>query len=131
MKKSSIRLTFGLFALLSLTSVVATASNSDASVPTYKVNFDDLDLSTAAGNERLYRRIRTAAESVCRTSEGRRLADIARHKSCMEDAVADAVAKIDKPTLTASYRAHHGGQLPLSVSRSAGLNTTKTPVSIH
>ena len=131
MKTYSIRLTFGLFALLSLTSVMAAESASEPSVPTYKVNFEDLDLRTAAGNEQLYRRIRTGAESVCRTSEGRDLADIARHKSCMEDAVADAVAKIDKPTLTASYLAHHGGQLPLSFSRSAGLNTTKTSVSIH
>ncbi len=130
MKKSYIRLTFGLFVVLSLASVVATASESDASVPTYKVSFGDLDLDNAAGNERLYRRIHAGAESVCRAWEGKDLGDIAKHKRCMDDAVADAVAKIDRPQLTACYLSHHDGQVPLVLSRSAGVGT-KASVSIH
>ena len=131
MRNSYIRLTFGLFALLSLTSVVATASGGDASVPTYKISFGDLDLDTAAGNERLYRRIHAGAESVCRALEGKDLANFAKHERCMEDAVADAVAKVDKPQLTACYLSHHGGQVPLALSRSAGVGATKTSFSIH
>jgi len=131
MNKSQSRLTFCLFVVLSLTSVVATASGSDASVPTYKIRFADLDLDTAAGNELLYRRIRTGAESVCRAWEGRNLANVVRHKRCMEDAVADTVSKIDKPRLTACYLSHHGGRLPLTVSISARLGTAKSTVSVH
>ena len=131
MNKSHSRLTFCLFVVLSLTSVVATASDSDGSVPTYKIHFGDLDLDTAAGNELLYRRIRTGAESVCRTWEGKELVNVVRHKRCMEDAVADAVSKIDQPRLTACYLSHHGGQLPLTVSSSARWGTAKSSVSVH
>ena len=107
------------------------ASESDAAVPTYKIGFADLDLDTAAGNEQLYRRIHAGAESVCSNWEGKDLTNFAKHKRCMEDAVADAVAKVDKPRLTACYLSHHGGQVPLALSRSAGVGATKTSVSIH
>lgn len=68
---------------------------------------------------------------MCRALEGKDLANIAKHERCMEDAVADAVAKVDKPQLTACYLSHHGGQVPLALSRSAGVGATKTSFSIH
>lgn len=130
MNASHSRLAFCLFSVLNLTSVVATASGSDGSVPAYKIRFEDLDLDTAAGNEQLYGRIRMGAESVCRHWKAKDLIRVAEHKRCMEDAVADAVAKLDRPRLTACYLSHHGGQPPLAVS-STGLGAAKSSVSVH
>lgn len=68
---------------------------------------------------------------MCRSWEGRDLADVAKHKHCMEDAVADAVTELDRPRLTACYLAHHGGQSPLVVSSSARTGIAKSSVSVH
>src|SRR5581483_9490285 len=131
MNKLYIQSAVGFLALLSLTSAVAVASDDDTAAPTYKVRFGDLDLDTAAGNKQLYSRIRLGAESVCRTSEGKDLGSVAKHKRCMENAVADAVAKIDKPRLTAFYVSQHGGQPPLAVSSSAGPSVAKRSVTVR
>jgi len=106
------------------------ASGSDAAAPAYKVRFGDLDLDTAAGSEQLYSRIRMGAESVCRSWDGRDLKSVAKHKHCLADAVADAVAKVDNPRLTAQYL-QHGGQLPLSASAAAGPRVAKRTVTVR
>jgi UrcA family protein len=64
------------------------------------VKYADLNLTAAAGADALYRRIKVAAADVC-GYEGRSLAEIANWHDCMHGAVADAVAAIDSPLLTA------------------------------
>lgn len=74
-------------------------------VPQVTVSYADLDLSKAAGAQTLYKRIKNAAARVCGSSgrytilEGRK----AWH-ACYDTAVANAVAQIDRPTLTALHR---------------------------
>jgi UrcA family protein len=64
------------------------------------VSYGDLNLAAAAGADTLYRRIESAAADIC-GYEGRSLAEIANSHDCVHGAIAQAVAAIDSPLLTA------------------------------
>jgi UrcA family protein len=68
------------------------------------VNYADLDLSKPAGVEVLYGRIKMAARNVCSYLESR-----FEHKvlwrNCYSETVANAIATVDRPTLTALHKA--------------------------
>jgi UrcA family protein len=65
------------------------------------VQFADLDLSKDAGAATLFNRIKGAAQSVCSThSGGTTLRDKQQHAACVEFALSNAVARVDRPELT-------------------------------
>jgi UrcA family protein len=67
------------------------------------VNYRDLNLSTIAGATTLYQRLQGAARSVCDGPSGG-LHAYQEWRSCYEAAIADAVAKVNSPLLTAVHR---------------------------
>jgi UrcA family protein len=74
------------------------------------VRFPDLDLSTSAGAASLYSRLRRAAGVVCAPLESANLRIAAKHRSCMDTAIADAVAKVNRPLLTQYHESHFRGE---------------------
>jgi UrcA family protein len=96
---------------------------------TYQVRFDDLNLDSDAGNERLYSRIRVGADLVCHAYEGRELQQSVKHKRCVEEAIANAVKSLDRPRLTACYLGHNRGRSPLAVAEIRAGNAASTPVT--
>ena len=74
-------------------------------VPTYHVNYADLDLSHRAGAAALFARIRSAARLVCEPVAGSLWSPFAqlREKSCMDKAIADAISDVGSPLLTDIY----------------------------
>jgi UrcA family protein len=66
------------------------------------VSYRDLDLSSIAGAQTLYGRIKAAARRVC-GYEGRNLTDQAFWNACYRGAIADAVTKVNNPLLTAVH----------------------------
>jgi UrcA family protein len=81
-------------------------------VPSVVVHFADLDLSRSEGATVLYQRLKGAAETVCAPIDDRRF------KPCVQNAISTAVAKVDKPALTAYYEAKTNGPqlLPAAVN---------------
>ena len=78
--------------------------SGDLEVRRRAVNFADLNLSREAGVKELYRRIRAAANSVCALSgDTRDLARFAPWRTCRETAIANAVAEIHHPLLSAHH----------------------------
>jgi UrcA family protein len=76
----------------------------------------DLNISSPAGAQVLYERIRAAAESACSYYWFERDADQVR---CVHDAIANTVAKVNRPALFAVYNAKNKTPLPTAlVSRS-------------
>jgi UrcA family protein len=76
------------------------ADESDAR--TMSVTYRDLNLSTLAGANSLYQRIRGAARVVCSQPEyGLRSQRL--YKDCYTDAISGAVAAVNNPNLTAVY----------------------------
>ncbi len=71
------------------------------------VHFGELNLGQPAGAATLYRRIRVAAERVCGEPQlaGSRMIQ-PEWRQCVARAVTRAVVTLDRPTLTAYYRAH-------------------------
>ena len=74
-----------------------------------EVHYGDLDLAKSAGLERLYARLRVATEQVCgmRYWPGTLVTDPS-WRTCVADALDQAVADIDVPTVTAYHAANAG-----------------------
>ena len=72
------------------------------------VRFSDLNIHTPEGITTLYRRIRRAAEEVCRPYEIREFAQETGARICFDDAVANAVKSVNLPSLTAYANTQRG-----------------------
>jgi UrcA family protein len=70
------------------------------------VSYADLDLRNAAGIERLYRRLKSAASSACGPTSWREtgsLEQIANNKACAKQLLDRAVQKVDNDALTSLH----------------------------
>jgi len=83
---------------------------------TTSVRYGDLDLDSAAGIAQLYARLQVAAEKVCdsRFHPGT-LVVSASWRTCVADALTQAVAAVDRPAVTA----YHASNASLPDARSA------------
>jgi UrcA family protein len=72
------------------------------------VHFSDLNPASIEGATTLYRRLQSAAESVCAERGTRDVGSLTRVKPCVSAAMSAAVADINQPTLTAYDRSKHG-----------------------
>jgi len=90
------------FALLLTSGSLLAAPPADGT-RSVTVDYADLDVSRPAGARALYVRIKRAARTVCAPLESRDLHRVALWRDCYEQAVADAVAEIGRPTLTALH----------------------------
>jgi UrcA family protein len=88
---------------------LAHADSSSASAPHVVVRFADLDLARAEGVAALYTRLSGAAREVCAPLESRELERARRFRACVADALATAVAEVDRPLLSSYYREKLGG----------------------
>ena len=95
----------GAFAALTVTTTSFAAPSSDAA-PTVTVRYADLDLTTTAGANTLYRRIADAASVVCPDPRSRSLGDIAARERCERDAIAQAVSEVKNTQLALVHAAH-------------------------
>ena len=84
--------------------------------PSRTVSYTELDLARPAADEKLYRRIKAAAQEVCRGLEGRELAKMRPHRDCVDSAVGRAVAQVNHPKFTAYYAEHNPGKSLPAVS---------------
>jgi UrcA family protein len=85
------------------------ATNAQAATDTHQltVRYSDASLSTIAGAHTVYGRIQGAARFVCGEA-GRSLAEQRTWQACYRGAVADAVASINSPLLTAVHQRVNG-----------------------
>jgi UrcA family protein len=83
--------------------------------PDVTVRYADLNISTQAGAEKLYERIRHAAAQVCPMAQLRPLAEHAAATRCRNEVVAQAVSSVRSSQLTAIYtaRARRGMHSPV------------------
>jgi UrcA family protein len=83
---------------------------SPENVPTVVVHFADLDLSRSEGAIVLYRRLKGAAATVCAPLDDREIARHVSFEACVQSAISAAVAKVDKPALTAYLESKMSGR---------------------
>jgi UrcA family protein len=82
----------------------AAAADPSSKTPTLKVFYGDLNLERPEGAAVLYRRLRAAADTVCSPVDSTQPDWLQRFEDCMRKSIADAVAKVDNPVLTAYYQ---------------------------
>ena len=71
---------------------------------TYAVPFSDLDLSKIEGATALYGRIRHAARAACETILTQQPGMGEKYRACVDGAIAQAVAKANRPLLSQYHR---------------------------
>lgn len=98
----SLRVLAALACAVSAPSAIAASVHDEPEAMT--VSYADLDLSNEEGAEALYRRIRSAARTVCDVSVSRDLREIRLARDCYDAAVTEAVATLDTPLVTALHR---------------------------
>lgn len=86
-----------------LASPAASAAQPAADAPQTTVYYSFLDLSSDQGTQALYRRIVSAARTVCPASDTRDLAAFAASRECQRAAVSRAVNQIGNARLAAVY----------------------------
>lgn len=95
----------GIAAFAVCTCLVSYSASAELSVKSQAVSFADLDLSKAAGAQTLYKRIRAAARHVCGpVDQYTNLTSSKSFRKCYDAAIADAVAQVDRPSLTALHK---------------------------
>ena len=102
-KTRSISAAFVLAASFLTLGCLAMDGSAQAAEPQYDraiVAYGDLNLDSEQGAKALYARLRNGAEDVCSSFEGRDLAFKKLWQSCFDDAVASAVAQINRTGLT-------------------------------
>jgi UrcA family protein len=112
MKKSvSTRIAFAAAAVLAAgIPAVSSASLESASSEEVKlsVNYSDINLDSAAGVDRLYRRLKSAASSVCGPTslrEAGSLEQISNNMTCAKQLLDRAIQKVDNAELS---KRHNG-----------------------
>jgi len=91
-----------------VTIAVLTSGVRAADVPQIHVRYGDLNVNSSTGAATLLQRIRFAADRVCDFRDTRDLSVLAMVQACTNHAVADAVATVNNPKLTALYEAKMG-----------------------
>jgi UrcA family protein len=95
----------GIAAFAFCSCLVGYSASAEQRVKTQAVSFADLDLSKPAGAQTLYKRIKAAARQVCGPADQYTFVVSSKtFRACYDKAVADAVAQVDRPSLTALHR---------------------------
>lgn len=95
-------------ALIATSSFNIARADTPGAARSETVRFADLNINSPSGAEILYRRLNSAANSVCRELEpGRSLALAASHRACVHFALSKALADVGNPAVLA-YAASHG-----------------------
>jgi UrcA family protein len=103
-------MTIGCAATLGCSAALASPASAGIDQPaTYVVRFADLDLSRIDGAATVYTRIRSAARQVCTSLEGRDLGLLVKYRACVDKAIADAVASVNRPLLSQYHQLHTKG----------------------
>ena len=97
-------LTIGLAAVIGCSAAQASDVSKDPSATNERyqnvVRYADVDLSRIDGAITVYGRIRQAANAVCESLDSRVLELAEKHRACVNQAIADAVASVDRPLLS-------------------------------
>jgi len=88
--------------------LVVSSAFADDQVRSETVKFQDLNVGTPAGAEALYLRIHSAAKRVCSQPGG--AWEMFHASTCIKDAEAGAIQKVNLPLLTAFYQTKTDGR---------------------
>ena len=78
-------------------------------VSKYVVRYSDLDLSKIDGAAALYARVSYAAAIVCNSLQSRNLGIAAKYQACVAQAIANAVASVDRPLVSQYHESRTKG----------------------
>ena len=109
LRRASERFTAGAAALtitcLTLLTVDVRAAQPEPAPAKVIVHYQDNAFATAEGTAKVYKKLKSAARRVCGINDGGRLTldQGIKSRECFEQALAEAVRRIDRPMLTSVH----------------------------
>jgi UrcA family protein len=97
-------LTVSLSALLGLAAATGVCTAKADEAPSVTVSYRDLDLARPQDVQKLYKRLKYAAASVCTPVPQQELSRYAKWQRCYNAALDSAVLEVPSPELLALYR---------------------------
>ena len=95
--------TAAVSALLALSCSAVCTADAGTGIPEETVKYSDLQMSRTADAARLYARISMAARDVCEELDHGNLSSKVIFHRCVQQAIANAVDKVDQPALYSIY----------------------------
>jgi len=92
--------------LLASTAFASTSTEG----PAVRVSYSELDLSKDAGVERLYARLRHAAQQVCGSVDNRDVVALRHQEACVRASLDRAVEEVHSARLSARHKGTPAGQ---------------------
>jgi UrcA family protein len=105
-----------LFSALALGFAAISSADDSRGIPQEKVKYSDLDISRTAGAAALYSRISMAANNVCQDLNHGELSSKVIFNRCVHQAIADAVTKVDQPSLYSVYNVKNPSLKPVMLA---------------
>jgi UrcA family protein len=102
-----------ILSALALSFAAVSSAEEEATPPQVIVKFVDLDLSKSPGAVALYGRLHGAAEDVCSRMYASTEAYRRYRNACLRKVIADAVNRVNEPTLSAVFASQYGVSAPL------------------
>jgi hypothetical protein len=94
-----------------LAELQATGRRTEYTIPAGRMgNEQPINVTSEQWAAVLYERLDAAAKRACASLDARDLASQMRFKDCVQTGIGSAVAKIDRPVLTAYYKARTNGR---------------------
>jgi UrcA family protein len=102
-----------IFSALALSFATVSRADDGTAPPQVIVKFGDLDVSTSQGAAALYGRLHSAAVNVCSRMYISEQAYRWHKNACLQQVIADAVIKVDRPALSAVFASKFGVSPPM------------------
>jgi UrcA family protein len=104
-RSASVRVVGTALVIAAASLFASVASATDGSEVSTVVKYRDLDPTLTADAQRLYARLKYAAQKVCGSYDSRDLQMQRLQEACYDKALSNAVEKVNEPTLTALHAA--------------------------
>jgi UrcA family protein len=104
-RSASVRVVGRALVIAAASLFASVASATDGSEVSTVVKYRDLDPTLTADAQRLYARLKYAAQKVCGSYDSRDLQMQRLQEACYDKALSNAVEKVNEPTLTALHAA--------------------------
>jgi UrcA family protein len=105
-----------MLSALAFSFATVSSAGEPTTPPQSIVKFGDLDVSTSQGASALYGRIHSAAVDVCSRMYVIDLAYRLHKDACLQKVIADAVNKVNQPSLSAVFASKYSVSAPVVVA---------------
>lgn len=115
----------GVMASLVLAAPMISGAAEATTPVSRQVSYAGIDLSTPEGASALYVRLKGAARALCNTSDPVHVGPSWVYRECIEDALAGALRKVNRPLLSQAFVSDYGSEAAAKFGVDSGIRVAR------